>query len=179
MRMLTEPDHPATLEPLTNAERRSTASLPVIVLYAPAGNDDSCDDFAIPGFDIDAWARHADAANGFGDAEGAAAAASDAHRSTYAAHHVARTTRARALGDAIVTVAGTVMALVRRTLASWHRYRHAKSIRDTLQSLDDHALRDLGFHRSEIASIAAEVVGDADCTRVRSRRSRSSGLRAT
>jgi hypothetical protein len=38
---------------------------------------------------------------------------------------------------------------------------------DALQQLDDHTLRDLGFDRNEIRSVAAEVTGEAEYTRVR------------
>ena len=37
----------------------------------------------------------------------------------------------------------------------------------TLQSLDAHTLRDLGFDRSEIPSAVAELLGEVDVTRAR------------
>jgi hypothetical protein len=37
----------------------------------------------------------------------------------------------------------------------------------TLQSLDAHTLRDLGFDRSEIPSVATGVLGEVDVTRAR------------
>jgi hypothetical protein len=41
------------------------------------------------------------------------------------------------------------------------------SLTTRLRSLDDHTLRDLGFDRSELTSVAAEVTGDAVHTRIR------------
>jgi uncharacterized protein YjiS (DUF1127 family) len=61
----------------------------------------------------------------------------------------------RALGD-----------WVRRIVARSKRRAQARATRRALSSLDAHALRDLGFDRSEITSVAAEIAGDADPTRV-------------
>ena len=74
--------------------------------------------------------------------------------------------------------AAVLQALVRRfigwardcfgdALAGYRRRREMRSIYRTLQELDDRMLRDLGFHRSEILSVAAEAVEEAERTRVR------------
>jgi uncharacterized protein YjiS (DUF1127 family) len=47
------------------------------------------------------------------------------------------------------------------------RRRQARAIFRALHELDDRTLRDLGFHRSEIWSVAAEATGEAEWTRVR------------
>jgi uncharacterized protein YjiS (DUF1127 family) len=47
-----------------------------------------------------------------------------------------------------------------------HQRTHRATLR-TLHSLDDRTLRDLGFHRSEIGAIAAEIGGQAEVTYVR------------
>ena len=71
------------------------------------------------------------------------------------------------LGKIIVAAIQTVGAIARRAHAR-HRQRHeAKVIYDNLWDLDDRMLRDLGFDRSEIKSVAAEVTGAAEYTRVR------------
>jgi uncharacterized protein YjiS (DUF1127 family) len=57
-------------------------------------------------------------------------------------------------------------AFARRAYARHQQHRQMKSIGDLLRGLDDHTLRDLGFHRSEISSVAAEMAGAAECTRV-------------
>ena len=72
---------------------------------------------------------------------------------------------------AISNVAARTVHAVRAWLsearASWARHRHAKAIHDALAGLDDRMLRDLGFHRDEIASVAAEFAGLTEATRQR------------
>jgi uncharacterized protein YjiS (DUF1127 family) len=61
----------------------------------------------------------------------------------------------------------SVREFARDALARYRRRRQMRAIYDTLQGLDNRTLRDLGFHRSEIMSVAAEVVEEAERTRVR------------
>jgi uncharacterized protein YjiS (DUF1127 family) len=68
------------------------------------------------------------------------------------------------------TLRGSLPALARAALRCLRRYqrrREARAIRGALSDLDDHTLRDLGFHRSEIGSVAAEATGLAERTRMR------------
>lgn len=58
-------------------------------------------------------------------------------------------------------------AVVRRAVADWKRRRQARATYDALNELDSRMLRDLGFDRSEIGSIAAEVAGGCELTRAR------------
>ena len=60
----------------------------------------------------------------------------------------------------------------RRLIARWLRQRQAARMSAELRRLDARTLRDLGFDRSEIDSVVAEITGDAECTRVVSQRAR-------
>lgn len=62
----------------------------------------------------------------------------------------------------------TIRAAVQPLLDRWQRYRRAADMSASLHALDARTLRDLGFHRSEIDSVVAEISGDAECTRRRS-----------
>jgi uncharacterized protein YjiS (DUF1127 family) len=80
------------------------------------------------------------------------------------------TTPAPALSVAIFESALSYIASVARRMRVHARQRQqARATRDALRTLDDHTLRDLGFDRSEIASVGAEIAGRADRTRVRTR----------
>lgn len=57
--------------------------------------------------------------------------------------------------------------VARRVYASWRSARDARATYYTLRELDDRTLRDLGFDRSELTSIAAEASGRAERTRSR------------
>ncbi len=64
-------------------------------------------------------------------------------------------------------------ALATRARLAYARHRQREQARDiyeALRVLDDRALRDLGFHRSEILSVAAKATGAAERTRVRALR---------
>src|SRR5262245_4248559 len=67
------------------------------------------------------------------------------------------------VADTIRAAARLVQQLRARRLERrrmWESYNE-------LRGLDDHTLRDLGFHRSELMSVAAEVSGAAERTRGR------------
>lgn len=58
-------------------------------------------------------------------------------------------------------------AAIRRLAMEHRRRRLARATLLTLQSLDAHTLRDLGFDRSEMPSIASRLLGEVDVTRAR------------
>lgn len=49
----------------------------------------------------------------------------------------------------------------------WRQVRRLAATRRTLESVSDATLRDLGFSRSELASVQAELTGQAELTRWR------------
>jgi hypothetical protein len=65
---------------------------------------------------------------------------------------------------AVLQLFGTV---VTRLLAESRRRSEARALYMTLHRLDTGTLRDLGFDRSELHSVVAELTGDAEPTRVR------------
>ena len=64
---------------------------------------------------------------------------------------------------------GAAVDGVKRMRSTWKRHRQIMEACDALRQLDAHTLKDLGFHRSEILSVAAEVAGTAEPTRLRMR----------
>lgn len=78
------------------------------------------------------------------------------------------------LAPALLNEAGralrTLRVAMRRIVARWRRYRQAAEMSASLHALDARTLRDLGFHRSEIDSVIAEIRGDAETARMRSER---------
>ena len=87
--------------------------------------------------------------------------------STYALHQTARERRAEALASVIRGAAGAVRGAILRAWKRYRQHRETRRIHDALRGLDDRTLRDLGFHRSEILSVASEASGAAERTRVR------------
>jgi uncharacterized protein YjiS (DUF1127 family) len=67
--------------------------------------------------------------------------------------------------------AAAVLAACRRVLrdawADWRERRRILATRRTLMNLDDATLRDIGFVRAEIESVAAEAHGGVAATRAR------------
>jgi uncharacterized protein YjiS (DUF1127 family) len=134
-----------------------------------AGNDDNCGDETDPRDLIVApeLRRRLAAANG--DIARTDVPVSD-WLSGYELYLAARTRRSAALRALVLAAARSARAFARNLVARYRRRREMHAIYDTLQELDDRALRDLGFHRSEIMSVAAEAVDDAERTRVRTLR---------
>jgi uncharacterized protein YjiS (DUF1127 family) len=106
------------------------------------------------------------AGNGFGDA---AIGRTQPHvlLDSVELYHLARAHRSYYLREIVSATLQAVGDFVRQTITRWRRRQHARATYLALRALDRHVLRDLGFHRSELMSVAAEVAGVADCTRAR------------
>jgi uncharacterized protein YjiS (DUF1127 family) len=103
------------------------------------------------------------------DADAARAALDSIVRSKPVAWHLHQATRAHrshAMGEIFAATARAVAAMLRDAYAGYVRRREAKAVRLALGELDDRTLRDLGLDRSEIGSVAAEVAGGAERTRI-------------
>ncbi len=84
--------------------------------------------------------------------------------------HLEQAARAHRAGGVARIFAAALRSLsevVGRAYAAWRRRGHAHGTYLVLRELDDRTLRDLGFHRSELRSVAAELAGEANRTRVR------------
>jgi len=138
----------------------------VILRREPAGNDAICEDPVSSRDHAEQWDRRAFGPHAFGDVA-TTDTASSARPISYGLHQAAFAYRSFTLGEIIVAAIQAVGAIARRAYARHRQRRRAKASYDALCELDDRALRDLGFHRSEIRSVAAEVTGEAEYTRVR------------
>jgi uncharacterized protein YjiS (DUF1127 family) len=170
MHKSTDLDSLAALEEVAPRGVSTCSDTPIVILWrGSAGNDATCEDPARSKDEVEAWAQHALAANGFGDAA-ITGTASSARPTSYQPHQAARAHRSFTIGEIIVAAIQAAGAIARRAHARHRQRRQARAIRDALRQLNDHTLRDLGIDRSEIMSVAAEVTGAAECTRVRALR---------
>jgi uncharacterized protein YjiS (DUF1127 family) len=64
----------------------------------------------------------------------------------------------------MVAAIKAVSEFARQAYARYQQHRKASDIYDALRQLDDSTLRDLGFDRSELRSIAVEAAAQADDT---------------
>ena len=115
--------------------------------------------------DSEATALRVFAGNGLGDA---AIGHTEAHLllTSVELYHAARAQRSahlREIGKAALQAAAE---LWHRVNAKWKRRQCARATYAALRDLDARILSDLGFHRSELLSVAAEVAGIAESTRV-------------
>lgn len=76
------------------------------------------------------------------------------------------TQQASPIAAAGTAIAARGMASLSRWRTFWRRHRHAGDVYAALRQLDSRTLRDLGLDRSEIASVAREVSGLAECQRM-------------
>ena len=85
---------------------------------------------------------------------------------------LARAHRSSVLRQILRTAFHATGAFARRVITQWKHRQYARATYAALRGLDARVLRDLGFHRSELMSIAAEMAGAADSTRIVVRHSR-------
>ncbi len=128
-----------------------------------AENDATCD--YAPNAD-DEVALRAFAAGGPGDVPTADAPYGEWPMS-YEVYQAARARQSAAIATLIAAAIQAAGAFARRAYARYQQRRQARGIRVALGELDDRTLHDLGFNRDEIASIAAETTGRAECSRLR------------
>jgi len=148
-----------------NLITRSSAAVTVL-RREPAGNDDRLEEPASSREELDAWASHAFASNGFGD-DGLPTGDTWAWATSYELQKATRAERAFAIAEIITAMARAVGDAAQRAYARYRQWRLATQTYDTLQGLGDRELKDLGFARSELASVAAELAGRAEHTRRR------------
>jgi uncharacterized protein YjiS (DUF1127 family) len=155
------------LEEVAPCNASTCSDTPTIILeQGSAANDVACEDPAISEDDDEPWPRDALAANRLGDLANTDTAPS-ARPTSYALYHAARVHRSKLVAEIVGAAIQAVGAIARRALARHRQRRQARTASDALHQLDGRTLRDLGFDRSEITSLAAELTGAAESTRVR------------
>jgi uncharacterized protein YjiS (DUF1127 family) len=112
--------------------------------------------------ELAAWARRAVLSSGFGEAPTNSMPSADSLARDAAARAKVRT----GLAAMVAELAQAAAAAVRRALDAWRRQRDRHATERALRALDGRTLRDLGFDPSEVHSVAMELSGDAEPTRV-------------
>lgn len=154
--------NPVDVVATPDAEARGEAPL-YFLWREPASNDTAPVDPPSSREQVETWIQHAEAANGFG---GSRETGFLTKPDSWALHRAARAYRAYAIGEIIAALLVGAVDFVREVHARWLSRRQARAINAAFAELDDHTLHDLGLHRSEIGSLAAEVTGDAERTRM-------------
>ncbi len=151
----------AALEEVAPCNAGTCSGRPTIVVQH--GSD--VNDPAISEDDAEPCAPHSLAANGHGDLAITDTAPS-ARPTSYELYHAARAQRAFVLGESLITAIRAAAAIARRAYARHQQARRARAFYDALHQLDDRMLHDMGFDRSAIFSVAAEVAEAVESTRV-------------
>jgi uncharacterized protein YjiS (DUF1127 family) len=120
--------------------------------------------------ELDVWARHAFAANGFGDAAVGVPAVGSA-RSAIELRTAAQLQRSATFWAICVAIGGAIGAALRGLARRWRQWRELRRTYEALAELDARTLKDLGFGDHEAGSIAAELAGRAERTRIQALRS--------
>ncbi len=114
--------------------------------------------------ELEAWARRAQDANGFGSA---ATDTTHLPHSRDARQSLPRTDRTYGLAEIFVTLGTALAAAARRGLSRWRRQRDQRATVHVLRGLDARTLRDIGLTETETSSTAADLAGAAEAGRSR------------
>ena len=155
---------------LTEVAPRAAGTLgdtPLVFLRRwPAGNDPICEDPATSRHHAAQWDWSAYAPHAFGNVV-TTDWASSARPASYEMYHAARAHRSFVLGGMIVAATRAIGEIARRVYARHRQRREARATYEVLRQLDDRMLRDLGFDRSEVRSVAVDIAGEAEYARAR------------
>jgi uncharacterized protein YjiS (DUF1127 family) len=159
----------------TTTARRDAAAQPVLGivkityrrldLTQPAVNDADVSGAA----ELEAWGRRAFAANGFGDADVALPAGTLPPRSTEL-DAASRAHRSAAFWQICAAIGGAIGAAIGRAVTRWREHLALRRTYTALAGLDERTLKDIGFGTHEAGSIAAELAGRAERTRMQALR---------
>jgi uncharacterized protein YjiS (DUF1127 family) len=116
--------------------------------------------------ELDIWARRTMAANGFGDAD----VASNDPRGAIDPGTGTQEHRSAAFWEVCLAIGETIGAAIGRAVARWREYRALRRTYKALADLDERTLKDIGFGPGEAGSIAAELAGRAERTRMQALR---------
>jgi len=131
---------------------------------ASSASNDSCFDPAdSTATELDAWARHAAASNGFADVD--AGSSAQPHHASLELYAAARGFSAAGARATLVAMRSSLIDQAKRMYGAWQRHRRAAATRRALDQLDALTLHDIGLDRSELHSIAGELTGEIDRTR--------------
>jgi uncharacterized protein YjiS (DUF1127 family) len=167
MHQSTDAETLADMEGATACDVSARCDIPASIPgYGPAGIDATYEDPALPADDAELCAWHVLPANDFGDAR-TTDTMSSARPTSHELHQDTCGRRSFTLGELVVAMIQSAAATVHRAYGRYRERRRAIATYDALRRLDDHMLRDLGFDRSELRSVAAELTGEAEQTRAR------------
>jgi len=169
------------LEPAQADKAAASDTLPhgdarVVYLHpGPAGNDPSHDDRVTRERNGEPWMWTSLPPDSLGR-EAYLAFVTATKPTAYEMQQVARAYRSYKFGEITAAVVTAMVDGILDMLARWQQYRQAREITRALGELDDRTLHDLGLYRGEIGSVAAEMTGSAERSRMLSTLTRNGFL---
>jgi len=137
---------------------------PRIDASRPAVNDAEFSSAA----ELDAWARRTLAANGFGHADVPAPATAVAAAGGLPSE--APLPRSASFRQICVAIGEALVEATARFATRWREHRALRRTYRALADLDERTLKDIGFGPNEAGSIATELAGQAERTRIQALR---------